>query len=155
MWYERLIADPTNQDILAECIEYYESELDDAKKEIIVKGKLQDLSAKMPSIVEHRYAQLQELESVLKFYEIRYNEAKGLAFRAYLESKNTALALSSRDAEKFAECDKDVVGFADIIIYIELIRNKYSSILKGLDVKGFQLNNIIKLRCAGLEDATI
>jgi len=36
-----------------------------------------------------------------------------------------------------------------------LIRNKYMGLIKALDTKGFQINNIVKLRSAGLEDISL
>jgi len=41
--------------------------------------------------------------------------------------------------------------------YLEtaLLRNKWLGITKGLDIKQWQLSNIIKLRVAGMEDASL
>ena len=36
-----------------------------------------------------------------------------------------------------------------------LVRNKYLGLLKAIDAKQFQINNIVKLRVAGLDDAEL
>jgi hypothetical protein len=36
-----------------------------------------------------------------------------------------------------------------------LLRNKWLGIIKALDIKQWQLSNIVKLRTAGLEDASL
>ena len=42
-----------------------------------------------------------------------------------------------------------------LINEISLVRNKYLGLIKGLDVKQYQISNIIKLRTVGLESATL
>ena len=44
---------------------------------------------------------------------------------------------------------------AKIINDFALIRNQWLGITKGLDQKQWQITNIVKLRVAGMEDATI
>jgi len=36
-----------------------------------------------------------------------------------------------------------------------LVRNKYIGIIKALEAKQFQINNVVKLRAAGLEDISL
>ena len=54
-----------------------------------------------------------------------------------------------------AEPVVDVVDFEKIINEFALLRNKWLGIIKSLDIKQWQVSNIIKLRTAGLEDATL
>ena len=74
-------------------------------------------------------------------------------FKKYLE--NYARALSSRDVEKYVAGEADVVDFDKIVNEFALLRNRWLGITKGLDQKQWQLTNIVKLRVAGMEDATI
>jgi hypothetical protein len=39
--------------------------------------------------------------------------------------------------------------------YFALLRNKWLGILKGIDMKQWQITNITKLRVAGMEDASL
>jgi hypothetical protein len=63
--------------------------------------------------------------------------------------------LSSRDCERFVEGEADVVDFEKIINEFALLRNKWLGITKGLDQKQWQITNIVKLRIAGMEDASL
>jgi hypothetical protein len=74
-------------------------------------------------------------------------------YRKYLEHYNKAL--SSRDADKFAEGEQDYIDMEHIVNEFALVRNKYLAVMKGLDAKSFQINNITKLRTAGLEDISL
>jgi hypothetical protein len=42
-----------------------------------------------------------------------------------------------------------------IINEFALLRNSWLGIIKGLDIKQWQVSNIIKLRTAGMEDVTL
>jgi hypothetical protein len=42
-----------------------------------------------------------------------------------------------------------------IINDFAMLRNLWLGIIKGLDIKGYQINNNIKLRAAGLEDISL
>jgi hypothetical protein len=47
------------------------------------------------------------------------------------------------------------VDLETIINEVALIRNKWLGVVKGLDVKQFQVSNVIRLRTAGMEDVTV
>ena len=51
--------------------------------------------------------------------------------------------------------EKDVLDMEKLINDFALIRNQWLGITKGLDQKQWQITNIVKLRVAGMEDATI
>lgn len=152
-WYSKISADPNDLSPLVECIAYYEKELEEARTEVNISGSLEQSSAALPGIVEHRYTQLQEIEAILEFLNIRFRKVKGASFKKYLENYNRQL--SSRDAEKYADADTDVIETAMLVNQFALLRNYYLAIHKALDIKAYQVSNLVKLRCAGLEDATI
>lgn len=107
----------------------------------------------MPGIVEVRFSQLQEIEAILEYLNIELRRLKSQHFRKYLE--NYQRALSSRDCERYVEGESDVVDFEKIINEFALLRNKWLGVTKALDQKQWQLTNIVKLRVAGMEDATL
>ena len=149
-WYTEI---SQNVGFIPQAIEYYENELQLARKECKITGVIEKATADMPGIVEHRYNQLQEIEAILEFLNIEHRRLKSHHFRKYLE--NYQRSLSSRECEKFTDGEADVVEFEKLINEFALIRNKWLGVTKALDQKSFAMNNIIKLRCAGLEDATI
>lgn len=149
-WYSKVSKDIVH---LPDCIEYFYKELDSAKAEAKIYGNVEKASASLPGIVEHRFNQLQEIEAILEYLNIELRRIRSKAFKKYLE--NYQRALSSRDCEKYVDGEADVVDMEKIINEFAMLRNQWLGIIKALDIKGFQINNIIKLRVSGLEDITI
>jgi hypothetical protein len=150
MWYSKVSKDIS---YIPDAVAYFEAELIAAKNDSRIAGNIEKAAANMPGIVELRYSQLQEIEAVLEYLNIELRRLKSQHFRKYLE--NYQRALSSRDCEKYVDGEADVVDFEKIINEFALLRNKWLGITKGLDVKQWQLSNIIKLRVAGMEDASL
>jgi hypothetical protein len=149
-WYSTISKDITK---LPDGIVYYQSELTTAKEECKITGNVERATAAMPGIVEHRYGQLQEIEAVLEFLNIELKRLRSYHFKKYLETY--ARALSSRDCEKYVDGEDDVIEYELIINEFALLRNQWLGITKALDQKSYALSNIIRLRCAGMEDATL
>jgi len=150
MWYSKISQD---FNLLPDAMAYYEDELIEARKDARITGNIEKAAASMPGIVEQRFNQLQEIEAILEFLNIEMRQLKSHHFKKYLE--NYQRALSSRDCERYVEGESDVVEFEKAINVFALIRNKWLGITKALDIKQWQLSNVIKLRTAGLEDATL
>ena len=149
-WYSRVSKDLTS---LPDCIDYFYQELNSAKLESKISGNIEKASASLPGIVEHRFNQLQEIEAILEYLNIELRRTRSRVFKKYLE--NYQRALSSRDVEKYVDGEDDVVDMEKIINELALLRNQWLGIIKGLDIKQWQLSNIIKLRTAGLEDISL
>ena len=149
-WYTKVTEDISN---IPNAIDYYYAQLEAAKDECRITGNIERAAASMPGIVEHRFNQLQEIEAILEFLNIELRRLRSKHFRKYLE--NYQRALSSRDCEKFVDGESDVVDFEIILNEFALLRNKWLGIAKALDQKQWQLTNIVKLRVAGMEDATL
>jgi hypothetical protein len=149
-WYDRVSKDIS---AIPDAAAFYEAELLEAKKDARIAGNIERASASMPGIVETRFNQLQEIEAILEYLNIELRRLRSQHFRKYLE--NYQRALSSRDCEKFVEGEADIVDFEKIINEFALLRNKWLGIIKALDQKQWHLSNIIKLRVAGMEDASI
>ena len=149
-WYTKVAKDISN---IPDAVLHFESELDNARYEVKLTGNIEKAAAAMPGIVEQRYSQLQEIEAILEYLNIELRRLKSSHFRKYLE--NYARALSSRDVEKYVEGESDVVDMEKIINEFALLRNKWLGITKALDQKQWQITNVVKLRVAGMEDATL
>ena len=147
MWFGKVKASLAE---LPNALDWFENEYAQAKLEVRINGSVEKQSRDLPGIVEHRFAQLQELEAILEHLNIQLNKVKTKAFRKYLETYNRAL--TSRDAEKFADGEEDVIMYQELVNEVALMRNKWQGIIKTLDIKGFQINNVIKLKVAGQED---
>ena len=149
-WYSKVSKDIS---YIPDAIAHFETELVEARKDSRITGNIEKASANMPGIVEERFAQLQEIEAILEYLNIELRRLRSSLFRKYLETYQRAL--SSRDCEKFVEGESDVIDMEKIINEFALLRNKWLGITKSLDIKQWQLSNIIKLRVAGMEDATL
>lgn len=149
-WYSKVSKDIGN---IPDAIAYFETELIAARADARIAGNIEKAAAGMPGIVEQRYSQLQEIEAILEYLNIELRRLRSSIFRKYLETYQRAL--TSRDVEKYVDGESDVVDMEKIINEFALLRNKWLGITKSLEVKQWQLSNVIKLRVAGMEDATL
>ena len=149
-WYSKVSRD-INQ--IPNAISFFENEMIEARKECKLHGNVERAAAEMPGIVEHRFNQLQEIEAILNYLNIELRRLRSSFFKKYLE--NYQRALSSRDVEKYVDGEADVVDYEKIINEFALLRNKWLGVLKALDQKQWQITNVVKLRVAGMEDATL
>ena len=150
MWYSEV---SRNISKIPDAVAFFNTELADAKREVKLTGNVERASSAMPGIVEHRFNQLQEIEAILNYLNIELRRLRSSYFKKYLE--NYQRALSSRDVEKYVDGESDVVDYEKIINEIALMRNQWLGVLKGLDQKQWQITNIVKLRVAGMEDASV
>jgi len=149
-WYSKISRDLSH---LPNCMDHFNAELFQARTEVKIQGSIEKASSSLPGTVEYRFNQLQEIEAILEYLNIELRRIKSKSFRKYLENYNRAL--SSRDCEKYVEGEADVVDMEKLINEFAMLRNQWLGIIKGLDTKGYQINNIIKLRTAGLEDIAL
>lgn len=150
MWYNRIVNDMSK---IPDAVSYYENEIDSSKKETSILGNLEKNSQELSGITSHRFGQLQEIEAILKFLNIKYDKMRSDHYRRYLERYQRDL--SDRSIEKYIDGEDDIVDMSVLINEISLIRNKYLAIMKGLDIKAWQLGHIIKLRVVGMETVTL
>jgi conjugal transfer/entry exclusion protein len=149
-WYTKVTQ---NLGVLPDFITHYEGEIIGAKNEVKIYGNVEKNIAALPGITEHRFNQLQEIEAVLNYLNIKLRQIRRKHFQKYLEAYNRAL--SSRDAEKYTEGEDEVIDMEVLINEIALLRNKWLGVMKGLEAKQWQMGHIVRLRTAGMEDITI
>lgn len=149
-WYNKVVADLGE---IVPCIDYYENQLTEARRECKLQGSLEKASAALPGTTEYRFNQLQEIEAILEHLNIELRRERSRVFRKYLETYNRQL--SSRDAEKYVDGESSVVTLTQLCNQFSLLRNRYLGILKGLDIKQWQIGHITRLRTAGMEDVVI
>lgn len=150
LWHKVLKRDQTKID---DFMEYYKLELKEAKAEVRKLGNIEKLSQQLPAIMETRYSQLQDVEITFKVMETELEALESKTFKKYFENYNRTL--TSTECKKYVEGDYDVVQLKMLIYDIAYIRNQYLGIIKALEMKGWQLSNIAKMRIAGIEDASL
>ncbi len=149
-WYGQV---SNNLSKIPDCIEYYENQLEEARVECGLTGNIERNAKNVPGIVEHRFNQLQEIEAILEFLNIQLRKIRSKHYKKFLE--NYQRALTSNDVRNYIDGEDDVVDMANLVNEFALLRNKFLGLLKAIDAKQFQINNIVKLRVAGLDDAEL
>ena len=139
--------------MIPDFISHYDNEIISAKSDVKVYGNLEKNIAALPGITEHRFNQLQEIEAILNYLNIKLRQIRRKHFQKYLEAYNRAL--TSRDAEKYVDGEDEVIDFETIINEVALLRNRYLGIMKAMESKNFMLGHIVRLRAAGMEDIQI
>lgn len=134
-------------------IDYFEQELIEAKSEIKIRGKVERELSNLPGQSEHRFNQLQEIEAILEHLNIQLRKIRQKHYKKYLEAY--ARTLTSRDAEKYAEAEDEVIDMETIINEVALLRNKWLGVMKGIESKNFMLGHVVRLRTAGMEDIVV
>jgi len=150
MWYNRVVA---NFSEIPSFIDYYENELNAAKNDVKIRGRVETALSNLPGETEHRFNQLQEIEAVLEYLNIQLRKIRQIHYKKYLEAYNRAL--TSRDAEKYAEAEDEVIDMETIINEVALLRNKWLGVMKGIESKNFMLGHVVRLRTAGMEDIVV
>jgi predicted metalloprotease with PDZ domain len=150
MFYNKIVA---NLGEIPNFIDYYEGELIAAKADIKIRGNVEKALSNLPGETEHRFNQLQEIEAVLEYLNIQLRKIRQAHYKKYLEAY--ARALTSRDAEKYAEAEDEVIDMETIINEVALLRNKWLGVMKGIESKNFMLGHVVRLRTAGMEDIVV
>jgi len=149
-WYTRITQ---NLGVIPDFISHYENEMLSAKNDVKVYGNVEKNIAGLPGITEQRFNQLQEIEAVLNYLNIKLRQIRRKHFQKYLEAYNRAL--TSRDAEKYVDGEDEVIDFETLINEVALLRNRWLGIIKALESKNFMLGHVVRLRTAGMEDIRI
>lgn len=150
MWYNRVVS---NLGEIPAFIDYFENELVAAKSHIKIHGKVEKELSNLPGETEHRFNQLQEIEAILEHLNIQLRKIRQRHYKKYLEAY--ARTLTSRDAEKYAEAEDEVIDMETIINEVALLRNKWLGVMKGIESKNFMLGHVVRLRTAGMEDIVV
>ncbi len=152
-WYSKVKKDPTYNE-LANAIEYYQNQYDTSRDDLSMKGKrIEEMSKLIPGLVEFRWAQLQDLEAIITWLERVEEKERITKKRAFLE--NYSRTLSDRVAGEYAAIDADVLLLRELQEEVCLVRNQYLGLHKALEWLHFQIGHIVRLRVAGIEDATL
>lgn len=157
-WY-RKVANTDEADFeatlvaVAEALAHFEGEVDEGLKELQPSGRLWNIAKAIPGTMAYRYTQLQELEATLELLEQRATKKQSEHKRRYLE--HYARTLSDRTAGEFAAAEDEVCNLRALINEVALTRNKFLGLTKGLESLHYQIGHLVKMREAGIEDATI
>lgn len=157
-WYSKIVRKSDDlETIVLDACDYFDAQCQEATKEVDMKLlhgiRVAEFAKRLPGIIGHRFHQLQELEAILGYLEIREIAITGARRRHYIEHYNRALTPTT--AEKYAEADDAVLAIATLRNQIALTRNNFLALTKQHEYLHFQLGNITKLLAAGVDDAIL
>ena len=139
-----------NENVLTDALEYFNKQYEEERKEVAISGNFGKFVSELSSNLEYRLSQLQEIEAILKHFEIKLSQSKSKLYQKYLE--NYQRALSSSDIKIYIEGQPEIVAIQQIINEIALVRNKYVSLSKGFETANYQLSNLSRLYANGAQD---
>jgi hypothetical protein len=142
-----------NDNALPNALEYFNKEYEEAREEVKIKGSLTECVAKISSRYEYRVSQLQDIEAILRHFEIKLSQRKSTLYQKYLE--NYQRALSSSDIKIYIEGQPEIVATQQIINEVTLVRNKFLGLTKGFETANYQLSNLSKLYAAGVDGVQV
>lgn len=153
-WYRRIAQAQSDQVILDAC-EHFEREYTEASAEVDLSNlrgsRVVELQKRVPGIVGYRFAQLEELNDIVGYLEIRETELRGQRRRHYLEHYERTL--NPTTVEKYVDADAAVIALRLLRSQVLHIRNKFTALFKQLEMLHFSLISLAKTLAAGVEDA--
>lgn len=151
-WYRKISADPNDLSPIPDAVEWFQEEYEEARKELKIKGeRIDQVAASIPGLIEYRFAQLQELETVLKYLE--EVEKRKLVEKTKWFMENYPRAISESVAKQYAAADQEVFDIARVKFEVATVRNNFLALFKGIEAMHYQIKNIVDLRKAGLDDS--
>lgn len=156
-WYRKVFSSGTADDrdlsaVLDAC-DAYEVVYEESKGVLNVKGRIESISARIPGWSEQWYSQLQDLEAILQYMEQR--ERKTLIHKVQQIEATYNRKLTDKQMRDYAEVSDEVQAIRAVLHQVAYVRNLFIGLGKGLEYLHFQVGNVTKLRCAGLEDAVL
>lgn len=142
-----------NEKALPEALDYFTQQYEEARKEVKVSGNFGKCVSELSSNFENRLSQLQEIEAILRHFEIKLTQMKSELYKKFLE--NYQRALSSSDIKVYIEGQPEIVAIQNIINQITLVRNKYVALSKGFETANYQLSNLSRLYGNGTQEVIL
>lgn len=140
---------------VSDALEWYLAELERAHKSIDISGTLLRANQSQPGYVAYYDSMHTDLDAILEYIQQRHRIARATALRRLAENPPTDIKLSAADIKLLAETDPDVVLLDEIMSEVRYVYKQFSSLLKALDQRGYTLNNITKIRIAGMEEVVV
>lgn len=156
-WYRKVVAagSANNQDLIeaAQASMAFLNDHEEARGDLQYNGPIERLSSKIAGMTEQRFGQLQEIEAILSYLEQREVRTKTEKTKHYMEHYQRTLTESV--ARTYADAHDDVQDIRAVSQQVAYVRNLFLGVMKGLECLHYQISNVAKLKCAGLEDAVM
>lgn len=135
-------------------LDLYDQALDGHEENLRIKGKnLEQANVENPSWLAYYDQRKIELNSLARFIDMKLEQEKGKLWKAYTE--NYSRELSARDKDQYISKDASYLKVYQILIIIEELLKKYSSVVDAFQNRGYALRNITSLRVSSMEDVVL
>ena len=148
------LLDRLSDEKLTDILEEYELALNGVEPKLTIKGKnLEAANAEHSSWHIYYETRKAELNSLVKFFEGKTAAARGKLFKKYTETYNREL--SDRQKDQYINNDQTYLDQLEVFLEVKELYSKYEVVCNAFQSRGYALNNITKIRVAGLESVTI
>lgn len=132
----------------------YQKFINDNKIFFSLEGQnLEGVCKRLPFLIAEFKLIASELKSMNDFLEFRKETTEGELWKKYLE--NSKRHLAAKDIQMYSKAEPDLIMIGEFILEVAHMKQNISAILDALDVLHWQLNNMVKLRIASLEEVVL
>lgn len=154
-WYRRIFAETdANRQLALICdaCEAYEAEYPDALESIKPPtGKMAVMEMKIAGLAAENMARCGDLDIMLQHLENMESVARKKRQEYYMDHYQRKLSESV--AKTYADADDEVQAIRSIRFRVGSVSAQFDAISRGLEYMHYQISNLNKLKCAGLDDA--
>lgn len=135
-------------------IAQYEEDLQDAERNLSIKGKtLETANVEHASWISYYDQKRVELSTLLKYMEREVERVRGKLWQQYTEKMSRDL--NTRDKENYINNEPAYLTKQEQFLTVSEIHGKFAALVEAFRSRGYALNNIVKLRTNAIENEII
>ena len=135
-------------------LDRYEKFIEDNKEFFNTDNvKLEVLCKKLPKLTCDFKLIASELKSMNDYLEFRKETLEGELWKKYIEGSKRHMA--PKDIQMYTKQDESFVFIGENILEIAHMKRNVDACIEALETLHWQLNNIVKIRVAELEEAVL
>ena len=139
---------------LPDVLEPFQEDVDLAPDRIKLIGKtLEEANREHASWFLYYSQKRDELKTILDYIDMIVSKKRSQLFKKYTEKMS--LSLSDRAKEKYIDGESAYLFAKELYLEVKEMYDKYNSIIKAYEFRGFTLNNITKARVAEINQTVI
>ena len=144
----------SNLSNLPEILERYEQELDGFEKNLKLEGKsIVYANTEQPAWMSYYDQRKIEMHAIVKLVDAKVQSVRGGWWKHYNEQYERTLA--PKDKENYINNKKEYIEQYELYLEVCELYEKYASVVKAFESRGFALRNITDLKVHALHDSII
>lgn len=139
---------------LPDVLERYDRDYANYKDHIDMRNKtLEKINMENPVWFAYYSERLNELKKLLSYMEARVSQVRGQLYEGIKKGSN--VSLGEREIQKYIDADELYIEIHVLMLEVKEVHDLYASAVENFRNVGYAMNNITKIRVAGLEDVTL